>query len=108
MRLAPAYDIVCTTFFERFSREMGMRLGSSRLIDHVRPADFELLAKDLGVGVRRVRRVCSDLMERLPNALLEAGEAGSNVIETLPYSAEDILNDAESRLGVVSAFARGA
>lgn len=108
MRLAPAYDIVCTTFFERFSREMGMRLGSSRFIDYVRPADFELLAKDLGVGVRRMRRVCSDLVERLPDALLEAGEAGSDVIETLPYSAEDVLNDAESRLGVVSAFARGA
>lgn len=108
MKLAPAYDIVCTTFFERFSREMGMRLGSTRLIDNVRPADFGLLAKDLGIGVRRMRRVCSDLVEQLPDALLEAGEEGSDVIETLPYSAEDILHDAEPRLGVVSSFARGA
>ena len=51
VRLALAYDVVRTTFFERFSREMGRRLGSTRSIDDVRPSDFALLAKDLGMGV---------------------------------------------------------
>lgn len=54
LRLAPAYDMVCTTFFERFSREMGKRLGSTRLIDDVCPDDFLILARELGIGVRRM------------------------------------------------------
>ena len=108
VRLAPAYDIVCTTFFERFSREMGRRLGSTRFIDDVRPSDFALLAKDLGMGVRRMREICSSLAEPFSEALLQAGEYGADVIETLPYSAEDILEDARPRLEMVGAFISGA
>ena len=108
VRLAPAYDVVCTTFFERFSREMGRRLGSTRSIDDVRQSDFALLAKDLGMGVRRMRKICSDIAEPFGEALLQAGEDGSDVIETLPYSAEDVLEDARPRLEVVGSFASGA
>lgn len=105
IKLTPAYDIVCTTFFERFSREMGMRLGSTRMIDDVAPSDFALLAKDLGMGVRRLRGICSDLTDALPSALAEAGERGSSAIETLPYSADDAIEDARPRMAVVVSFA---
>lgn len=108
VRLAPAYDVVCTTFFERFSREMGRRLGSTRSIDDVCPSDLALLSKDLGMGVRRMRKICSSLAEPFGEALLRAGEDGADVIETLPYSAEDVLEDARPRLDVVGSFASGA
>ncbi len=107
VRLTPAYDIVCTTFFERFSREMGMRLGSTRMIDDVVPSDFAQLAKDLGMGVRRMRGICSDLVDGLPGALAEAGERGSSGIETLPYSAGDVIEEARPRMAVVASFTRG-
>ena len=101
LRLAPAYDIVCTTYFERFSREMGRRLGSTRTIDDVEARDFDLLARDLGMGARRMRRICSELSETVVPAVLAAGERLSTVVETLPYSAEDLVSDMEPRLAVL-------
>lgn len=102
LRLAPAYDIVCTTYFERFSREMGMRLGSTRNIDAVEMQDFDLLAHDLRIGSRRLRRICRELRERVVPAVLDAGERLSDVVETLPYTAEDLVGDMESRLAVLA------
>lgn len=101
LRLAPAYDIVCTTYFERFSREMGRRLGSTRSIDEVRAEDFDLLARDLGVGRRLMRRICAELRERVVPAVLDAGERLSDVVETIPYTAEDLVTDMEPRLSVL-------
>lgn len=102
LRLAPAYDLVCTTFFERFSREMGRRLGSTRTIDAVSKDDFDLLARDIGMGTRRMRRICEELRERIVPAVYEAGERMSTVLETLPYTAEDLVDNMEPRLTVLA------
>lgn len=101
VRLAPAYDLVCTTFFERFSREMGKRLGSTRAIDSVTPKDFDLLARDLGVGSRRMKRVCREMSEMVVQAIFDAGEKYLDVFPALPYVAEDLVDDMEPRLAVV-------
>ncbi|MGN0287426.1 MAG: HipA domain-containing protein [Atopobiaceae bacterium] len=106
-RLAPAYDIVCTTFFERFSREMGARLGSTRRIDDVGPADFETLARELGLGIRRMRSICSELASSLVPALLDSGEEWADVSEAIPFSAEDVADDASERRLIVERFANG-
>ncbi|MGI6032539.1 MAG: HipA domain-containing protein [Coriobacteriales bacterium] len=37
LRLAPAYDLVCTTRFERFSRDMAIAIGGMRDIDAITP-----------------------------------------------------------------------
>ena len=103
LRLAPAYDLVCTTFFERFSREMGMRLGSTRMIDEVRPDDFLLLARDIGLGARRMRRICAELAAHVTDAVMEAGERGAAGLESLPHTSEDLVDDMASRLAVVGA-----
>ena len=108
LRLSPAYDIVCTTFFERFTRNMGRRLGGARSIDHVCTNDFGILSKEIGLGVRRMRRICSELAEAVPDALMWAAERDAGALETLPYSAEDMIDDMPSRRMVVAAFARGA
>ena len=102
LRLAPAYDLVCTTYFERFSREMGRRLGSTRMIDDVAASDFDLLARDLGMGRRRMRAICGEMRERIVPAVLAAGERFSNVIEALPYTAEDLVADMKPRLAVLA------
>lgn len=107
IRLAPAYDLVCTTFFERFSREMGMRIGSTRMIDDVTPSDFALLAKDLGIGVKRMQSICSDLVDALPAALSGVGEKDSSINDSLPYSADNIIEDMHPRIGVARSFVQG-
>lgn len=103
LRLAPVYDLVCTTFFERFSREMGMRIGSTRVIDDICPDDFHLLAGEIGMGTKRMRRICTELAERVTDAVSKAGEMGSATLESLPYTAEDLLADMTPRLAVVAA-----
>ena len=105
--LAPAYDIVCTTFFEHLSREMGRRLGTTRVIDEVTSSDFAVLSRDLGLGAKRMQRICGELVEQITEAVMKAGEEGSDVLETLPFVAEDLIDDMQSRVVVVNAFARG-
>lgn len=105
LRLTPAYDIVCTTCFERFSREMGKRLGSTRAIDDVAASDFAILAHDLGLGVRRLRRISGELVDRIGAAVLDAAEEGAGVIETLPYTAEDLFEEMRPRLAIARSFA---
>ena len=101
VRLAPVYDLVCTTFFERFSREMGRRLGSTRNIDKVGPDDFLLLADDLGLGQKRMKSICGELSANIVGAVMAAGERFSAVLPALPFAAEDLLSDMELRLKVV-------
>lgn len=107
VRLAPAYDIVCTTFFERFSREMGARIGSTRTIDKVASDDFSLLARDLGIGMKRLRTISLELLQQVGQSLLEAGEEFSDTLETLPYAAEDIVDDITPRLKVLTGYSKG-
>lgn len=101
VRLAPAYDLVCTTFFERFSREMGMRLGSTRDIDIVDSNDFLLLADDLGMGRKRMKYICGELCANIADVVMAAGERFGAVIPALPFVAEDLLSDMEPRLRIV-------
>ena len=55
-----------------------------------------------------MRRICSELAEAVPDALTWAAERDAGVLETLPYSAEDVIDNMPSRRMVVAAFARGA
>ena len=43
------------------------QLGSTRTIDDVHPSDFAMLARDLGIGARRMRALCNELAESLDN-----------------------------------------
>ena len=101
VRLAPAYDLVCTTFFERYSREMGKRLGSTRAIDKVSPNDFLLLADELGLGHKRMRSICGEVAANIVDAVMGAGERFGAVLPTLPFAAEDLIGEMEPRLKVV-------
>lgn len=68
LRLAPFYDLACTTMYA-LDREMGLRIGSTRVIDKVVREDFALLGASLGVGARRMLRLLDDMRERLSEAI---------------------------------------
>lgn len=105
--LTPAYDLVSTTYFERFSRDMAMALGRHRDIDEVDTEDFELLAADMGLGRAFVRRAASELVAAVPDAL--AGAASSpEAFESTPYIADDLIDEMGTRLEVLGRFADGA
>lgn len=104
--LAPAYDIVPTAFFEQYSREMGMRIGSASIIDEVAPDDFRGLASSCGIKGRLLGRVCSDLADGIVPALLDAANGLPPNLDFIGYSAEDLARDVEPRLSVLTRFAR--
>lgn len=100
LRLAPAYDLVCTTRFERFSRTMGMRLGETAAIDEVGADDLRAFARMIGVDARELAAIAHALAEAVPAALRKAGSSLPAFPE-LPYVADDLLEEAAPRLEVL-------
>lgn len=107
VRLAPAYDLVPTTVFERFSRSMSMAIGEHRVIDDVVPGDFALLAGDLGLAASALRRMARELTDRIVPAVMAAGEKDMPSGVSLEFDAEDLVDDMFPRLEVLGEFARG-
>lgn len=107
VRLAPAYDLVGTTLFARYSRRMGMRIGKAALIDDVRAEDFAHLASELGVTRRFMEGVAAGMADGIVGGLREAGDVlGSRGFSVAPYLADDLAQDCASRLSVLASFAR--
>lgn len=102
---APAYDLVSTTYFARFSREMGMAIGEHLDIDDVTAADFALLAEQLGVGMGLLRSIAGQFADRALASLREEGDrledAGFGVA---PYIADDIEEDIAPRLELLASL----
>ncbi len=103
MRLAPFYDIASTTYFgDRFSREMGMRIGSATEIDNVDAVNFEELCKQLGVS----KRMLSALAESIANCFhgglaAEAERLEKYGIDEAGYIADSLAEDASRRMSVL-------
>ncbi|WP_165173211.1 HipA domain-containing protein [Adlercreutzia sp. ZJ242] len=102
-QLAPAYDLVSTTYFARFSSTMGMAIGNHMEITEVEPADFRLLAEQMGVNVRLMRAAVKVFQERAIAALGAEGDAlGSRGFATAPFIADDLQEEVYPRLEVLS------
>lgn len=105
LSLSPAYDLVCTTCYERFSRNMAMRLGGVRQIDDVGPETFEELAHELGVTRTALRRACRGLMELAEPSVMAAGSGEMGpVLDSTEFVAEDLVEDMRPRLAVLRQF----
>ena len=101
IRLAPFYDVLCTTMY-RLDREMGLRLGSTRLIDQVNREDFALLGSSIGVSPHRMLGLLDDMRERLDLALksgIAEGQLGG--YETADSVVHEISKGATARIKVV-------
>lgn len=106
-RLAPAYDIVPTTLFDRFSRQMGMRIGRHGIIDEVIPEDFVELANELGISEELLRRAARELCDALPRSIGEEGERQARTeFEALAYDAENLIADMLPRKATLESFAQ--
>ena len=108
IRLAPAYDLVSTTFYARFSTTMGMRLGSTREIGDVAIGDVSGLAEDLGVTVAFLRRTAGEIAKGLMPALQkEASRLDARGFGDALYLADNMQEEMAPRLEVLSSFAAG-
>lgn len=103
--LAPAYDLVSTTYFARFSREMGMAIGEHSDIDEVTTADFAILADQLGISMRVLRNIVDTFAEKaLPSLREEGAQLASEGYDAAPYIADDIEEDIAPRLEILSSL----
>lgn len=103
--LAPAYDLVSTTYFARFSREMGMAIGSHSDIEEVTVADFSILAEQLGVGIKLLRDIAGTFAKHALPALREEGSRlDDEGYQAAPYIADDIEEDIIPRLELLTSL----
>lgn len=102
-RLAPAYDIVCTTVLG-YDRNLGIDIGDHRAIDAVSAEDFEYVAGDLNIPLKRYRQICGEVANHADSRLHElVGAAGD-----LGRIAAEIRSDSFERLKVLQRFATNA
>ena len=104
-RLSPAYDLVSTSFFDRFSKELAMAVGGARDIRDVKPSSFDLLASSLGITSSYLRSIVAPIVDNAEAAIREAGsESLGPSQEFLPYLADDLQEDIVPRLRVLEEF----
>ena len=65
IRLAPLYDLVCTSYYPELAPNMAMRVGRQAIGDRVSPNDLRRLAKDAGLAAPLVMRRAGELMETI-------------------------------------------
>lgn len=103
--LAPLYDVVCTTRYPRFSRNMGMAIGGVRDIDAIGPENLTGLARELGLAPRVFKGLIEPVVERCEEAIMKAGEGEYGpVLESTPYIAEDLIEDMTPRMKVLQSY----
>lgn len=69
-RLAPLYDLICTTYYPELSPKMAMKIGGEYVSERVGPANFERMADEAGLAKpmtkRRVVELADAVILRLP------------------------------------------
>lgn len=98
-RLAPAYDIVCTTILG-YDHNLGMSIGDHRRIEDVDARDFELFAGDVRVVRRLFVKDCKVIVRELPRALHALKTQGGKLGKT----SSTILANVQPRLTVLKDY----
>lgn len=85
-RLAPLYDLVCTTSYKQLSKSMAMSIGNEFDSSKIMPRHFERLSIDAGLSkkfaVSRVPEMASSILEVLTE-VAEAFPQAANVAELI-------------------------
>ncbi len=99
LRLAPAYDIVCTTIYGESTREMSFNIGGTGRIDDVTKESFAGLAFEIGFGEKLALGRIEKIRDAFEAALRDsAKELQNSGFKKAVRMAEKIL---ESRKGVI-------
>ena len=74
VRLAPAYDIVCTVVYPESTREMAFFIGGALSLDDLPRDSFRLAAREVGLGERMAMRRFDTMCEKFRPALHASAE----------------------------------
>jgi len=70
-RLAPFYDLVCTTVYPQLSRKFAFKIGGENRPEWIRERHWARFADEIGVKARWVDSVRGTLLKRIEGALQE-------------------------------------
>lgn len=74
IRLAPAYDIVCTMFYPSSTTEMAVSIGCEYDIHKIKREHFCRELKNIGIGEKLAMKHYDDMLSRIESALEESCE----------------------------------
>lgn len=96
IRLAPLYDVVCTSYYAELSREMAMKIGGEYSSEKVTARNFEQLAEEAGLGKPLVRARVSQMAERVIAGLAKldiANPAAEKVAALIRWRSEKVRDE---------------
>jgi len=88
VRLAPFYDLLCTSVYPELDQRMAMRLGGERWPERLRRKHWERLAEELGIAPRAV----FGELENLTQAIEKTSEALAGEFNDR-YGCGDTMNN---------------
>lgn len=68
-RLAPFYDLMCTTLYPALSRQFAFRIGNTSIPGQIDETQIRAMATELGFSPRYVMTVARDICKSLPASL---------------------------------------
>ena len=69
VRLAPLYDLLCTTYYPELSKKMAMKIGGEYESDRLFASHFEKLAREVGLSPLLVKERVIELAKSVLSAL---------------------------------------
>lgn len=102
VRLAPAYDLVCTTWYEDLSRTMAMAINGKWEIDSIEADDLRECSKDLGLGKKSFAAIAHEVAESVDGAVMAAASEVGDEFEDVAWDAETLLEDIALRRDVLA------
>ena len=75
MKLAPFYDLVCTTCYDELAGSFAMSIGGKRKLALIDRSAFEREAESLHLATRESERILCSLADSVPDAVREAARA---------------------------------
>lgn len=68
-KLAPFYDLVCTTVYPNLSKDLAMGIGGIRNFGNLTPEHWTRMAEDLSIGSKLLHSMVVKMWEKFPKAL---------------------------------------
>lgn len=102
VELAPAYDLVSTSYYPRFSRKLAVSYGGVRDVDLVGSSELEQVAKDLGMSRLALHDIAQGIAENMVHGIMDSAGKLEIGMQDLGYTvAEDLIDEMTPRLNVI-------
>ena len=89
IRLAPAYDIICTTIYENSTRKMSFNIGGKTDINDISESSFRELAASVGLG----EKIAMDRFGNILNHFESSLRASAKELSDMGFKGAESLAD---------------